>query len=224
MQENEREPAQEEGKKSILEALHDQISFLEKWNIAARMQGCLYSYPEIAHFTGLEAHNLDRSPKEFVRVCRLLKQAIEKSFFGEKLVKLLGSIGEEKEGGDSVFKKIYQDTAKEAKRMTRLQIAYKMLLYEIKRSWDRVYLDGIASLSRLSVEDVKSLVDLRRICIQQERKTKKEIAQRSLQAQLNRDTVAKIVGLNPSKLDELLSEKEEEDTFTYSFLHREKRP
>ena len=62
----------------------------------------------------------------------MLKQAIEKSFFGEKLVKLLGSIGGEKEGGDSVFKEIYQDTAKEAKRMTRLQIAYKMLLYKIK--------------------------------------------------------------------------------------------
>ena len=147
MQENKREPAQEEGRLSILEALHVQISFLEKWNIAARMQGRCYSYLEIAHFTGLEAHSLDRSPKEFVRVCRTLKQAIEKSFFGEKIVKLLGSISEEKEEGNSIFKKIYQDTAKEAKRMTRLQIAYKMLLYEIKNSWGRVYLDGIASLS-----------------------------------------------------------------------------
>lgn len=70
---------------------------------------------------------------------------------------------------------------------------------------------------------MKSLVDLRRIRIQQERKTKKEIAQRALKAQLDRDTVAKIVGLNTSKLDELLSEKEEGETFNYSFLHREKR-
>ena len=71
------------------------------------------------------------------------------------------------------------------------------------------------------MKDVKSLVDLRRICIQQERKTKKEIAQRALKAQLDRATVAKIVGLNPSKLDELLAHQEEEDIFNYSFLHRE---
>jgi hypothetical protein len=82
-----------------------------------------------------------------------------------------------------------------------------------------VFLSGIASITNLSIEEVECLADIRRIRKRQERNTLARVVENALQAQLDKLTIAKIVDLDTSEVDELIEKKDnEEHIFDFSFL------
>lgn len=206
-----------ENSKSLLGSLRYVGAFLEKLRIVQRMQGA-YSIREIEYLTGLTESQVDRSDEELDQVISKIERGIEANFWDDRLTKLFLKIGERSDDDriGNGLRKIFVDTMEMAKRETRLQIAYNMLLLKIRTN-SIVFFDGIARITNLSIEDMECLADISRIRTQQKRRTQARVVERALQAQIDRPTIAKIVGVYVSELDDLLTAKDnEEDTLDFS--------
>ena len=117
---------------------------------------------------------------------------------------------------ENTLRSIHKDMIEAAKRGARLQIAYKMI-----DNSRLVSLDHIAHVSSISIEEVECLADIRRIRKRQERNTLARVVENALQAQLDKLTIAKIVDLDTSEVDELIEEKDNEEyVFDFSFLQK----
>lgn len=213
----------EERSDKWLRFIYEMSSLLEKWRIARFMAKEGYSLERIEDLTSVSSELVDMSVEQYKEVIGKTEKMIEEGMWGDSFVMGLASLykkGETaRENMENALRDAHRKIIASHKKEARLKIAYKLLISELQRN-ARTDLWNITHITNLSKEDVEHLVDLRYIRFCQERKTKKEIAQSALEAQLDRATVAKIVDLNPSKLDELLAQQEE-DTFKYSFLHRE---
>ena len=196
-------------------------AFLEKFRIAQRMKNGACPQREIEYITGLTEYQIDLATEEGGQAIADFEREVEKKFWNSDLTQLLLKVGERKDDDHSArdsCRKIFEDTMEKAKRETRLHMAYKMLLLDL-RIHSFAFFGGTAHITNLSIEDMECLADIRRIRVQQEKSTQARVVKCALEEQIDRPTIAKIVGVDLAKLDDLLTEKyPEEDAIDFSLF------
>lgn len=148
-------------------------AFLEKFRIAQRMKNGACPQREIEYITGLTEYQIDLATEEGGQAIADLEREVEKKFWNSDLTQLLLKVGERKDDDHSArdsCRKIFEDTMEKAKRETRLHMAYKMLLLDL-RIHSFAFFGGTAHITNLSIEDMECLADIRRIRVQQEKST-----------------------------------------------------
>jgi hypothetical protein len=159
-------------------------AFLEKFRIAQRMQNGSYSLREIGYITDLTEYQIGLATAEGGQVISDIERDVEKKFWDSDLTQLFLNIGERRDDDHSTrdsLRKIFDDTMETAKRKTRLQMAYKMLLLRLRTN-SIVFFGGIAHITNLSIGDMECLADIRRIRVQQEKSTQARMVEECFHA------------------------------------------